>query len=661
MRRSARPARALAAALAACLLLAVPAVGHALLPPVGEEEEALVAVEAGKYTRARELAEQVVSANPDAIAGTWVLGEVFHSWDANHAQALFLMRRAKRLLLAAYGPAPEDDLARIWHKRILRSENYILSEMDRQEEQLAVLDEHDALYAPKLTRLRIWPLIKLGRYDEARAIGEELILSPEYYDRISAYNGLIALEDERLDRQASYDWGKAGIEALQGRSCILFHNTAAAAISLFRFAEGEELARKAITAEGRDCPNSSYEHLATIALIGGDFQRTLSAFRRLRDFPIDRRLRQNFAMSNRAVLVDILYALGHGERGLELAEQMFNAPDRTGMTSVSKDDIRFGHSVSYSQMLAMRMEELREQASARSILQSLPLWKQLRDMRLRQWELTRVVLRLSLPSDRLITNLRPYLRRVRPWYAGNLARIVGPGLARAALAQARARDDGIREVATGYYEALAADIALVSGSPRAAEAHARAALEAMPQATRLLRWRTEAVLAGALLAQGRAEEATPHLREVLFHYPTALRHLELRLPVAITHDESPVAADAARRLARSPRLTIGRGDAFTVHIEASGEELSACLRARDGALLNCGVVDADDAEAAGGDVGALAILVADAFHRTVFAPKVELTSADINSLDGSVVRVNAEHVLEGIVRPTLPGDRRGSR
>jgi hypothetical protein len=43
------------------------------------------------------------------------------------------------------------------------------------------------------------------------------------------------------------------------------------------------------------------------------------------------------------------------------------------------------------------------------------------------------------------------------------------------------------------------------------------------------------------------------------------------------------------------------------------------------------------------------IAVIDAFHEQVFAPKIDLTQQDINSLDGSAVRGRADDVLEQVL------------
>ena len=41
----------------------------------------------------------------------------------------------------------------------------------------------------------------------------------------------------------------------------------------------------------------------------------------------------------------------------------------------------------------------------------------------------------------------------------------------------------------------------------------------------------------------------------------------------------------------------------------------------------------------------------DGFHSAAFSPRVSLTQADLNSLDGSTVRVDADEVLKGVLGP----------
>src|SRR5262245_41058757 len=188
-----------------------PASADPMLNGNTEEREALASLEAGKPIRARELAEKVLQDSPDSFLATWVLSQVFHLEEGRHPRARYLVERAKGMLLGKYTTHPSDDAAVWWHKRILESLSEILGEMEDREGQLAALDEYDALYAPKLTRYRVWPLMKLGRYDEAIAAATSLLRREDLVERISGYNGLMAVEDERLDRLASYKWGKQGI------------------------------------------------------------------------------------------------------------------------------------------------------------------------------------------------------------------------------------------------------------------------------------------------------------------------------------------------------------------------------------------------------------------------------------------------------------------
>ncbi|PIE20051.1 MAG: hypothetical protein CSA66_01615 [Proteobacteria bacterium] len=644
-----RPLTALVA-LAVAAATAGPA-SAAGLPGTPAEQQALQSAEAGKLIRAREQADAILAQDPKSIVATFVLGVVFHTEEANHPRALVLVRRAKALLVDRYGPRPSDPQARIWHKRILIRESWILGEMDHNAEQIDALDDYDALYSPKRLGRRIWPLMKLGRVDEARAVGEELTKSDDVEARVSAYNGLMALEDELLDRRASYARGKAGIAHTHGRSCILFHNSSQAALSVFRFDESERFARKAIKAERRDCPNSSYEHLANLYLLQGEFQKAISAFEKLIRWPIERRYRPLFHMNNRSILVEVLFALGKFGRGLELAEQVYNGPDRTGMTSVSSDDVRFGHGVALWQLLQMRIEGLRDEASIRGLVAAAQRELQVRSLRLRQWEIARTLLRLSIHDDLLVTNLRPYLRGVKPWYAGTLVQVMGTGLARVAVDEARRLDSDIEDEAKGYYQAMYGEIAFRDGDWAQAEAHGRAALEALPTQMRLLAWRTQTWLAASLREQGRAAEAMPLLREVLRMYPSAVRHLDVKVPVRVRDDGAPVSRLVAEALAESRRLEIDEGG-FIADVTLHDAELQICLSAPDGFRFNCSLTAIDG----GGEHDAERAV--DDFHDTVLSPRIALTTSDINSLDGSTVRVNAEQALEGLLgkRKRTQGD-----
>ncbi|MCC6623369.1 MAG: tetratricopeptide repeat protein [Deltaproteobacteria bacterium] len=611
-----------------------------------EEREALAAMDARKMIRARELAEKVLEKSPDSFLATWVLSQVFHLEEGHHARARFMLAKVKARLLGKYGQRPSDPAAQHWHKRILVAESELLGEMEDREGQVAALDTYDDLYAPKMTRLRIWPLMKLERYDEAIEAAKSLMRGDELVDRVAAYNGLMAIEDERLDRLESYRWGKAGIENTQQRSCILFHNTAQAALTLFKFDEAEELARKAISADYDDCPNPSYEHLVTVYTTEGEFQKAISAFKKLASARIEPRYRQMFDKNNKFYITELLYLLGKFPEGLKMAEIVFSAPDRTGMTSVSLDDIRFGHAALYWLSLEMRIQELRDEGSVRGFSGFVDAEWETKALELKQWELSRILLQLGVKDDILVTNLRPFLRGVRPWWAASLGRMIGTGLVRAALADARNKDEPqLGRDGDGYFTALSGELAFYDGDWSEAVKLGEEALVTLQPQHRLLRWRTMAYIAGALAqrGEGAGPVAVKYLREVLHNFPTALRHLQVVVPVEVSFDEAAFSDDVVDALLDSRRFEFMQSAPFKIRVETADKQVKLCLSAADGFRIGC-----VDKEIEPGQEEAAEKAV-DAFVAGIFSPQVAFTSSDINSLDGSTVRQSSDKALEGIL------------
>jgi hypothetical protein len=119
----------------------------------------------------------------------------------------------------------------------------------------------------------------------------------------------------------------------------------------------------------------------------------------------------------------------------------------------------------------------------------------------------------------------------------------------------------------------------------------------------------------------------------------------LALPARIEASPGAVAAAGARLLGRSPRLRESpRG--FRVDVSEQGATARACLAGASGVVLGCAEVEV----AAGEEPLASARRLAAAFHRRIFAPRIDLSQADLRALDGSTT-VAAEDSRErlGIV------------
>ncbi len=616
------------------------------------EIEAWDALGAGKGIRAREKAEAVLKEYPGSLLANWVLAQVMHAEEGHHARARFLIARVRAMLEKRFGARPELALAATWHKRILESESEILGEMEDREGQLRVIAEHDALYAPSLKANSIWALMKLARFDEALKLAESLLYSDELYERISAYNGMMAIYDEMRDKTKSFEWGKKGIDFSQGRHCILLHNTALSALMLFKFKESEEFARRSLRAEYDDCPFAAYEHLVAQFVHMGEFQKAISSYRKLSTHPILPRYRPHFDKTAKNLLTELLFALGKYEQALEFSRIVFSAPDRVGMVSHSVEDVRFGHGVVYWFVLDARIRELRDEASIRSFGQRLESEWELQKLELKKWELERILRRLGVYKDILVVNLRPFMRIVKPWYAGGLARIFGSGVASAALAEARTLDEPHLDAAgLAYFDAIQAEYALDDGDAERARTLAEQALKSLVREHAILIARIRAVAVKADLQLG-GDPGSPsnvsHLKAILQKFPMVIRYLDMRLPVAVLHDDAPLAAQAAKLFHDHRRFATSAEAPFRIDVTTRNEDaIEICLRAADGFQFGCKETKFDAKEP---DPEVRAEKAVNAFVADIFSPRVELTSSDVNSLDGSPVRQTADEALEGVLK-----------
>jgi tetratricopeptide (TPR) repeat protein len=629
---------------AALVCAAGPAYAYDPLEGDAAEQQLLQSTRGEKLIRAREQAEKILRARPDSLIARWAMAVVFHDEEANLPRALHHIRQAESELTRRYGRAPRDARAQAWHRRILEEMEEILGEMDRRTEQLSVMDRHDALYKPALDRRRIWPLMKLHRFEEATRLARQVSLSEDQGVRVAGLNGMIAVESERLRPRECFKVGLGAIESTGSQSCILLENTAEAAFAVFRFDEAERLALKSLQARIKDCPASAHPHLANLYLLRADFQRAMSAVKAAREAGTQRRYRQQFEMSNSAWLGRLLYTLGQFAKARDLAEQVVRAPDRVGMTSFSSELMRVISMVDYHAALQAQIEELREQSSVRPLGGRLKLWIDRRGLERRAWLARFRAARFLGAGDTLVHLLRPYFKPLPPWAAGELIPVAGSGVVLRALREARARETMPTQTAP-YFDAIEGEVAYRAGELGRALAIGRRILAALPRDEVLLRSRVASWCADAALRTGQVRDAEPLLHAVLDRFPTALRLLGVRLPVRILADARPLSRAAARVLLRSPRLSSRSDLGFTVHVTAEGKELRLCLQGRGGRRYACA---SKDVSAAKTDDDRIAWAL-DEFHAKVFAPKIDLTQSDINSLDGSAVRGDADQVLKQVL------------
>ena len=270
-------------------------------------------------------------------------------------------------------------------------------------------------------------------------------------------------------------------------------------------------------------------------------------------------------------------------------------------------------------------------------------------------------------EERLVATFRVYvlggLEPVPTWLQGDLVELVGPGVAAVAIERARGLDTD--PAFAGYYDALAAEVALAQGDDARALAQVELALRGLPSSEVLLRARVAAVGARAAADAGDEAASRRYLATVMQLDPGTLRRQGLAIPAVIRNTSSgPIGAEVAARLRSSPRLREESGG-FEVRIEGEARRLRICVSSPEGAELSCTEVDLTDARnppatgtnadadaegagspgAGGGDApqgepwtdAQVVARTLQAFHDRAFGFGLELSAVDLRSLDGTTV------------------------
>ena len=611
------------------------------------EQRLLQLLEKHKYIKARESAEAILRQDNDSLIARFALGRVFHEEEANLPRALYHVTMAEKQLVERYGPKPQDEVAKRWHRRILLALEQIFGEMDRRDAQLETIDRYDALYKPSQDHRRIWPLMKLGRFDEAIAIAKKLTLSSQVPTRIAGYNGLLSVEFERERPRRCFKVAMEAVRATGYRSCILALNTAEAAFAVYRFAEVERLAQRSLQAPLKDCPASAHPHLANLFLLRGEFQRAISAVKAARQSPVQRKHRQQFEMGINAWLMRLLYALGRFDKAYELARRVVRSPDRVGLISFSGTLMALIHIVDYHASLNGEIERLRERASIRSISQRAKLWLKIAELRLSAWSARRRADKLLAGTRHLRSILRPYLKPLPPWHTPELFSIAGRGVITTGIDSVRAQESMPKETAP-YFDAWSGELAYLDGRHQQALRLAASALRALPADESLLRHRVMAWAAVSALKLGQMRTARDYFDQVLNGWPTVLRLIGAGVPARIEVSDSGdnLVNQVAKRLADSRRLDASGKLGFVARVSRAGPWIQICLSGPKGRRYACSEFETSPKKGQEESV----VGAVDAFHRTVFAPRIDLTQQDINSLDGSAVRGTADQVLKNVLQ-----------
>ena len=652
------------------------------------EREAKVAFYTQKRNRARTLAEKALKEQDKPILAAFVLAQVYEESEGNFPKSLFWIREATRWLVEQCGPLPSEIEAQQLHKDLLIRESFILGDMDRRYAQLKALDRYDLIYQPPKDELKIWPLVKLGRFEEAREIGLKQIQSDNSFVRSRAFNGLMAVECEARNRVASYEWGMKGHIDARKQSCVIALNMGLASRQCFKFDEEERFNRIALTAEDKDCSSSPYIQGSATYLIRGEFQKSISALSSWAPRTAIEWMQSHMRVKARRA--ELMYGLGVWRRGLKEIYDVVTYPDRAaGSDSASEEMLNLEAYMLYWSLLEGERVASEERRAVRGV------WGWLRGQpeRLleawRHWRVKRQVIRFATHNVNIIDLIRPYFSSVMPWYSASLVHILGGGVVRVAIDLAHSEDESeLQEIAHAYLDGFEAELHWREGRDESALGLVERALSVVPKEAKLYRYRLLALrwsIRSRLNGQARLDE---DLHLLLREYPLPLRILNLKIPVQVSSSAGALSAKVVEAIAQSPRFIFDDTAELTLQVIEDARTLEICLVNQRGNRYRCAETlidteaerekvkhkrralqgrpqdlerakDSDEEQAETQkahqrdqwrrplEVNPV-YRVIDRAHRELFSPQVELTQREMDTLDGNIRQLKAEDAVESL-------------
>ncbi len=639
--------------------------------PTAAEQAAMDAADEEKYVTARRLSEELLAAEPDSLVGHAVLGQSLYESESDLPRARWHLEKSLSLFSQAYPDRTEDSP---WQMEAfaLGVLQDVLGAMDEREAQLARIEEHDENYSPKLVEERVWPLMKLRRYDEAREIAQQSIDSGVDWRRAYASNGLCAIAGEQGLRIEHYQRCTENLrfeQRLGYDPTVAAFNASLAAMGVLRFDESVSLAEEG-THGGTGSISNPFARLSELHMLSGQGAAAVVDIADMQKWTLKRPPHMRFqADASEDFLRATMYWLaGLTNRAMTSVDLALNQPDRMGFTSVDPRQAQAGHALVRLQIRESHRQRLLEKAAATGwwALQ----WERLKQlMPSPQAVADRALVRAELSDRKRLSGLlRVYMHQglpdVQPWMAMGVASVIGPGvlekaleLARedeAALAAQDTNEPGLQVDIEPWLTAFSAQASWERGSKRNILDRTEKALAQLPAWEALLRAQLQVQRGQAQWRSGDREAALSTWQQALETDPGAFRRLRVALPARV-EGEGEMGGPVARRIKRSPRFRAS-GDGFVVSVIDQGAGVRGCINSPFGDQLVCAnVAAADDSETPVADM-------ADKLQVRLFRMAMGLSNLDLDSLDGTNQVFNEEAadavdaLLESLGEDEAPGE-----
>lgn len=602
-------------------------------------DEVLAADGRGEWITARRKAQELLTEQPESYVGHHVLGRAFWLGEGDYARAAFHLKKSLEIYKDVYqwtdDPPWRLESEGWWSLRI------VTGDMGEFEEELRLIDVYNAKQEEYEQRFdtsynlllaeRGWPLMKLGRFEEAEYWGDQGLAADRNWQNSLGWNVKCATAGEQGLRQEGFAACSSALEHAQTTEsgiAVDASNAANSAMAVLDFDKVEEYARLAIQS-GDGTTVSAWINLihlylgdarpdAAIDAVEGVLQSLASeepAMRLQKRADVD------------GVFSLLLLVSGEEQTAYDKIHRALQFPDRRGVISTSEAQSRGSHTLLRYVARQLLAERAQEKVASQS------WW-----MRLKHWwgrlfgdpsqEADAQAIRTVLQEDtHLISTIRPYLDKgltaVPYWLVGELVPILGTAVVESAIAEARSMDDfpGVE----AYYQFLEAEIAYHRGDWAQVLALAETAKAQLPIVEQLMRARLLALEGIALGERGDVTGQIQRFEQVLEIDPSVFRRLRIPLPVQIPEGVG-IEGDVLKALARSPRFTASNQG---LSIQASGGQV--CLLGSMGQTFTCTQLPAREEDTTD---EAYVTAITEAFHTEAFSLSTGMSTADWRSLDG---------------------------
>ncbi len=630
------------------------------------EDEAYDLVLSQHYIKARQKTEEILKKDPDSIGALYCLARIFWMGEGNHMRAMQIMRKTIDTFEKRYcqnaNKVPDSSALQVWHGRFYKELADIYAELDMRQEEIDVHQKVADLYHAELSEDAVWALIKLDRFDEARRISEQSIKGHNSFWASRAYNDLTALEDARHRHLEAYYASSRSLEFSAGKSCVVLMNHARSCEVFLHLDDAIGYYLKATTARDRDCINSPYVDLAAVYLLDGTWQKAISALLKARKRRVEKRYQIAVEMEERTMMADILFSMGFAERAFALMKTVVEAPGRLGYDSLLKEQVSMGNNISYYAISNDALKRTNEALKAYYRLE--PFWlfkkeirsrvrelqKEYRDMSGRLWSTNQKVFKEALNPKNLKSFLVPFYV-VFPLYDYAISDVLGRQTSEFFIQyQESILVDEEKKAMQPMFNHMRAYNAWRGGDDAAALRLLDDVEKDMPARMTLVVNQARLIRADILIRQGKQAEAYELMTGVYRAFPSVFRHLDVPLPVQF--DTSMTANSDLKSirdvLENSDRFRMSSDAPFVISGVVGDRMVQVCLSSKMGARFACSSMNPKDYSGDSETSPHLAEIVNNFYHHA-FAPKVDISQSDLDSLDGSPVQISADEALEKLL------------